>query len=150
MRKCRLETVFADVNLHHVCQHAGDHDGGKTLHGEAAENDLAGEHDPGQRRVKRSADARGRPGGNEHFDVAGGQPENLSENAAQRRANLDNRTFTSDGSSRPDADATGKDLHQRYAWSDNPVMPSNGSDHFRHAVTLSLRSESPSEPGDQQ
>ena len=81
-------------------------------------------------------------GRDQHLDVWGRHAEELTGHAAQRRSDLHDGPFATDGASRTDADGAGQDLDQRHAGTNDPVVPRYRHNHLGHPVALGLREQS--------
>ena len=108
-----------------------------------------GEHHPADRRVEGRRNAGSGAGGNHGDALPRCHADDLPERRAERRADLDDRSFASDRRAGPNRQRGGERFDERHDWSDDTVLVVDCVHNLGHAMAASLWSKIRNEKSDE-
>lgn len=123
------------------CRHRRQDHGREPSRGEALEDHLEREEDPGEGRVERRGDPRGRTRRHQRPRPAVRHLQGARDHRAEGRTDLDDRALASGGAPGADRDGRGERLHRGDARADPPAAKRDRLHHLGDAVPARLVGE---------
>ncbi len=119
----------------------GERDRQKRPRAHLGQHQFDGEQDAADRGVERGRNAGACPGGDERDALPTRHGNDLPERRGERRPDLDDRPFASDGRARADRDRRGQGLDDRHDRPNYAFVVMDRVHHFRNPVSPSLGRE---------
>ena len=115
-----------------------DRDRKERLHAHLGHHQLDGEHHPADWRIEGGRDTRACARSDQSDPLARRHADYLAKRGAERRADLDDRTFPPDRRTAADRDGRSQGFDQRHNGSDDAALVVNGVHHFWDPMAFGL------------